>query len=169
MNGCAAVPDLYRHPSPARATLPGVTPPALILVCGSRTLATHPDARARLERVLTPLLVARPCILTGGATGPDTWALDLARSRGLPWAALLPSGVRQTDRGTDRWSPVPVYPLARNAALVRLAASHHETGARVLVVGAVDPASPKHGTDHTLGLARAAGLATRRYVFTAKT
>lgn len=141
-----------------------MTPPALILVCGSRSLTTYPDARARLERVLTPLLVARPCLLTGGAAGPDTWALDLARERGLPWAAFLPSGVRQTHRGADRWSPVPVYPLERNAALVRLAASHHETGARVLVVGAVDPASRSRGTDHTLSLARVAGLAVRRYV-----
>lgn len=139
-------------------------PPALILVCGSRTLTTHPDARARLERVLVPLLTARPCILTGGATGPDSWALDLARDRGLPWAAFLPSGIRLASRGHDRWSPVPVYPLARNAALVRHAASHHEAGASVLVVGAVDPASRSRGTDHTLRHARAAGLATRRCV-----
>lgn len=112
--------------------------------------------------VLATLLDARPFILTGGATGPDSWALDIARERGLRWAAFLPSGVRVTDRGQDRWNPAPVHPLARNVALVDLAASHHRVGATVLVVGFVDPASRSRGTDHTLRHARAAGLATRR-------
>jgi integrase len=136
----------------------------VLLVCGSRTLTRHPDARARLARALAPALDAAPLVLTGGAPGPDTWALDLARARGLSWVALLPSGVRLSAEGAGRWSPVPVYPLARNLALVRLASAHREAGARVLVVGAVDPASPTHGTDHTLAAARGAGLPVRRLV-----
>lgn len=119
--------------------------------------------------MLAPLLDAGPLVLTGGAAGPDSWALAEAKARGLTWVTLLPSGVRETPRGRDRWSPVPVYPLARNLALVRLAGEHRDAGARVLVVGAVDPASLTHGTDHTLSAARAAGLRARRCVFAGKT
>ena len=136
-----------------------------LLVCGSRSLANHPDARPRLLAALSPALSAAPLVLSGGAAGPDGWAVDEARSRGLPWETLLPSGWRVASWGRDRWSPVPVYPLARNLALVRLAVAYREAGARVLVVGAVDPRSATRGTDHTLSAARAEGLPVHRYVF----
>lgn len=58
---------------------------------------------------------------------------------------------------------MPVYPLARNVAMVRVVAEHARSGS-ALVVGFVDPGSRSRGTDHTLRHARAAGLATRRCV-----
>lgn len=109
------------------------------------------------------MLPGDPRILTGGAEGPDQWATAWARRSDLPWSVMRPDGTRLDDGQVSRWSPVPVYPLTRNLAMVRVVAEHAHRGA-ALVVGFVDPASRKHGTDHTLRHARAAGLATRRCV-----
>lgn len=134
----------------------------LVLVCGSRSLLDVPGAEARVCAILATLPGA-PRILTGGAEGPDQWATAWARRRGLPWSVMRPDGVRLDDGQATRWSPVPVYPLDRNVAMIRVVAEHARS-APALVVGFVDPASRSRGTDHTLRHARAAGLATRRCV-----
>ena len=126
---------------------PARCPAAVLLVCGSRSLTGYPDARPRLLAALSPALAPGPLVLSGGATGPDRWAVDEARVRGLPWETLLPSGWRVASWGRDRWSPVPVYPLARNLALVLTAALGREavetgrpvTVAQVAALAGVDP------------------------------
>lgn len=56
-------------------------------------------------------------------------------------------------------------PLIRNAYMVNAVAYLAALGCRVLVLGLVDATSATRGTDHTLRLARAAGLTVERLVW----
>jgi hypothetical protein len=138
----------------------------ILLVCGSRSLATRPDAEARVHAVLTPRInrrVGDGLLVTGDAPGPDCAGWDLER-----WG--LSGQVQFWDDERYRMdsrveSARPWHPLERNECMVAHVEARYANGAAVLVLGFVDPSSPTHGTDHTLGLARRAGIGVRRYVY----
>ena len=145
---------------------------AVLLACGSRQLAYHPGARAycrgRVGRALDLLAVAgttEAIVLHGGAIGPDQWAGEEAHSRGVRAVAYLPSGLRLDTRGKARlWSTVAVHPLDRNRALVAACLAAQTGGWAAWVLGLVAPWPGTGGTDHTLRLARKAGLTVAREV-----
>ena len=146
--------------------------PALILVTGSRALAGHAEARAWLRAELD---ARRPAVVvTGDARGPDRWAVQHVLG-GVPWVYRLDGST--TDGFGDRigaWAgePAPMrgtpahrrWPLVRNAAMVaevaRTVGSYDVT---VLALRCADATT--HGTEHTIGLARRAGLAVVERVF----
>lgn len=143
----------------------------LLLVAGSRSLGEN--ARAYLWAVAelrAALDASRGAwVLTGGAPGPDVWAEALALARGLRVIVYRPDGTRRDSDGPPaRWGEPGTRrdaPLLRNAAMVERAVRAQFQGWTVSVLGLVDPASPTHGTDHTLRLAIDAGLPVQRQVW----
>lgn len=165
-----------------------------LLVSGSRSLPDA--ALDAVHNILRDLVSCEGnlSLIVGDTQGPDTVAQRVAeRARkgsacfgldGKVFASI------PTDGGGwkyDKWSwwqasdprPSPQrWPLARNRAMVealqlmvaedRVLAkiAGEEPRLRVLCVGFVDPQSRTHGTDHTLRLARQAGIWTARYVWT---
>lgn len=133
-----------------------------LLVCGSRSFAGGPHAfwaGLELDELLEHL-GSGDVVLAGGATGPDTWAVERARERGIRTLELRLDGWRYVDGVRERrWLPdgVRAHPLARNDALVAALVAASERGYDVAAVGLVDPASPTRGTGYTLDRARAAG------------
>lgn len=162
---------------------------AVLLVCGSRRLVQIDGAHAKVLAILRPWIESRPDdarIVTGDATGPDTW---------MYWEHALWSGWRGRTRiggwnatrmvsrftlnGTarhevnnapslelvERWVSVDDWrawsrerrPLARNAAMVRWAASQ---GVRCHAIVFVAPNDHRHATAHTLGLCRLSRFAS---------
>lgn len=149
-----------------------------LLVCGSRSLARDTDMLAWVTDTLRAVLSPRPDLLVhGGARGPDEMA-DAEAAR-----VQVPDILTFYPNGTLRWRRVgslPVHatysesqwsyasdpgPLARNRAMVTYLADAARRGFTVRVVGLVDATSATRGTDHTLRLARAAGLTVERLVW----
>lgn len=148
------------------------TRPALVCVTGSRALTGHADARAWLRAELDRLAPA--VVVTGDARGPDAWALEWCAD-----AANMNSMVYALDgmvhhqrhhalfawKAAYRWADVPPsecrdprpWPWLRNEAMLR-AVAESTVDAEVTVVGLRCPDATTRGTEHTLGLARAAGL-----------
>lgn len=160
----------------------------VLLVTGSRSLADLSGTSLGCDDILQPLIEQSNLVVFGDARGPDLWAEQLARisRRVHTWRWQLDG--RVIDCGlvcVRRWYPEDGYkgkqpaPLARNAAMVQAVASlrgsvetlaptgytgpGYET--RIICVGFVDPDSRTHGTDHTLRLARRAGIWCARYVW----
>jgi hypothetical protein len=155
----------------------------LLVVTGSRVLADTPDAEAWARGVLGEVTAALPpvaVLYAGGAAGPDTWAADLARERGLSVIEYRLDGNRWTLSRLSRavrpyapwceWEGVRArpgdrrWPLERNRVMIDHAALLARTAAvnlrhAVRVLALVAPWSRTHGTQHTVRLARAAGLA----------
>lgn len=148
-------------------------PGPLLLVAGSRSLGRDAKAFRWSRDHLKTALFGYPgaVVLTGGAEGPDVWAEDLALLLGHRVVVYRPDGSRRESFAYDadklsRWGTPPSTsgaPLVRNAAMVDRAKRALERGWQVLVLGLVDEASKSRGTDHCLGLARAAGLAIYRF------
>lgn len=137
-----------------------------LLVCGARELAYHPGAYWYVCWRVGRLLDEHPrptVLLQGGALGPDQWAGEEARARGVRAVAYLPSGLRLDTRGAARlWSTTAVHPLDRNRALVSACLAAQAGGWTPWVLGLVASWPGTGGTDHTLRLAHKAGLVTAR-------
>lgn len=158
-----------------------------LLVCGSRSLARDPDATAWAKGEVEARVRAEApdLIMHGAAYGPDQWAGQCANvmadeGRPVPFVhAVYPHGItviwtRGPDgRGlwsgrhpwSDRLLQYDTGPFIRNAYMVNAVAYLAALGCRVLVLGLVDATSATRGTDHTLRLARAAGLTVERLVW----
>lgn len=149
-----------------------------MLVCGSRSLTRDPAGLVWVTDTLRAVLSPRPNLLVhGGARGPDELA-DAEAAR-----VQVPDILTFYPNGTLRWRRVGSLPvhatysesqwsyasdpglLARNRAMVTYLADAARRGFTVRVVGLVDATSATRGTDHTLRLARAAGLTVERLVW----
>ncbi len=150
-----------------------------LLVCGSRSLTRDPAGLAWVTDTLRAVLSPRPDLLVhGGARGPDEMAdAEAARVQVPDILTFYPNGtLRQRRVGS-----LPVHatyaeyhwadadsdpgPLLRNRAMVNYLLTLADVGRAVRVVGLVDATSATRGTDHTLRLARAAGLTVERLVW----
>lgn len=157
----------------------------VLLITGARSLANDPAAEAWARAVIREHLAGVDLLIVGDAPGPDTWAWEIAegivRERrrycvrgdhaGDVRVRYRAVGAADARWATWRWTPqgASTHPLARNAAMVDAAVE--VTQRRHLILGVLalldgrKPAKPKpgearptRGTEHTLGLARAAGL-----------
>lgn len=148
-----------------------------LLVCGSRSLTRDPDRLAWVTDTLRAVLSPRPDLLVhGGARGPDEMAdAEAARVQVPDILTFYPNGtLRQRRVGSPpvcatyseyQWHDGDPGPLARNRAMVMYVFRLAPLGWTVRVVGLVDATSATRGTDHTLRLARAAGLTVERLVW----
>lgn len=144
--------------------------PRALLITGSRRLAADPPAE-RWACDLIAAAVARlapgDVVMTGGAIGPDLWALAEARARGVTRLELRLDGVRYEDETPGRpwydtaqvapWETA-AWPLDRNRALVATAARAKAAGYAVAVLALIDARSETYGTKFTCQVAREAGL-----------
>jgi hypothetical protein len=141
---------------------------ALLLVTGSRTLLHNAPARDWAQGLLRRAAANLPpgsVVLQGGASGPDRWAHLAAKAAGHRVVTFLVGGARvDTHAPARRWGASD-DPLVRNTALVDAAAKARDAGWLVAVMGLVDEVSETRGTDHTLRLAREAGLRVSRYAW----
>jgi len=156
---------------------------SILLVCGSRALTERPEAEAWAREILWQTILALPrvesphaasVVVVGDASGPDAWALDIAGQTACArWCRYALDGYRyKTDGVPMSWSAMPAlpvakaWPLVRNAVMVReVAGLARDFGDVVRVIGLVSPWATTHGTEHTLGLARRAGLPVERWVY----
>lgn len=157
----------------------------VLLVTGARSLATRPGAEAWARGVIAEALAGVDLLIVGDAPGPDAWAAEsvgrclvgeewrgndaechryLTRGRDAGW--IVASGGCE-DSGEEeyvaRWTRIVggTTPLDRNAAMVRMAAEWRDRDADVRVLALLDalkPAGSTRGTEHTVELARRAGL-----------
>lgn len=145
----------------------------ILFVSGSRSLDRTTAARAWAIDILQRAFAWwRPALLVHGGCEdcPDTWADDIAYHDDIPTLVFLrdgtvvPSGEIPkcvTFRAT-RWTseehllshPPRRRPLMRNEEMVRVL-SEEVGDAEVLCMGLGAPWSERHGTEHTVGLARA--------------
>lgn len=153
----------------------------VLLVTGARSLADSRDAERWARALIAEALRDVDLLIVGDADGPDAWAWAEAGcncvecheyiTRG-PRAGMIAEhrgiGVPRIDRP---WSVDHTSPLRRNAAMARDCKRLAAEGATVSVLALLDgrkPAvtqpgekRPTRGTEHTVGLARAAGLSVR--------
>ena len=165
----------------------------VLLVTGSRSFATNIPAHAAFVEILSPLVERIDGLLVGDAWGPDSFAVKLAQQHGKNYVrycldgntiesqALADGTYRVTGqpwwKPNDPRPPAHRWPLVRNRRMVELLSQlkledevisrigRCDPLVRVLCVGFIDPDARTHGTDHTLGLARRAGIWTARYVW----
>lgn len=144
----------------------------ILLVTGSRALdgapqPEHDQTRAVLRAVRETF--APTVIVSGGAIGPDSWAVESAIDAGLDARVYdLDGCVRNAAGKTLRmWTKAPrPTPLDRNAAMVRDVAREARRGATVRVIGLEAGWSATKGTAHTVRLALSAGLAVTHTMIT---
>lgn len=148
-----------------------------LLVCGSRSLTRDPDRLAWVTDTLRAVLSPRPDLLVhGGARGPDEMAdAEAARVQVPDILTFYPNGTLRQRRVDEpplvatyhfsEWHDGDPGPLVRNRAMVMYVSRLAPLGWTVRVVGLVDATSATRGTDHTLRLARAAGLTVERLVW----
>lgn len=159
----------------------------VLLVTGARSLADDPAAEAWARGLIAAALVGTDLLIVGDAPGPDAWALNETtwlmsttlkvrcyRTHGIDAGWITEPAQGQWWR-VARWAePRSMlsarYPLMRNAAMVADCKEMHADSAwhTVSVLALLDgrkPAvvppgekRPTRGTEHTVGLARAAGL-----------
>lgn len=154
----------------------------VLLVTGARSLADDPAAEAWARGILRHALVGVDLLIVGDDPGPDAWAWDLATGvvrakrryhargdhAGKVLARCAPDDPFAATWAEWSWAPpgTSTHPLNRNAAMVLDAAYRPGTPASVLALldgrkpRVVQPGEkrPTRGTEHTVGLARAAGL-----------
>ncbi len=151
----------------------------ILLVTGSRALVGS-EFEADAKAIVSALVGSLPdgaTVVTGDAGGPDEWALEAASStllslrtrmwaldgwiydehkaRAVEWAEHIPAEKRSG----------PTWPLVRNAAMARSVAAKALGGAVARVLALEAEWSTTHGTAHTLGKARAAGLTITHITF----
>jgi hypothetical protein len=145
----------------------------ILLVTGSRVLvATTHEERAKAMLTAFCEAHAPTMIVVGDADGPDEWAATWAATRALDLRIYALDGwVHSASKLRRPWSKEPrapgtfCKPLDRNAVMVRETAEQRAKGAHVEVVGLEALWSTTHGTAHTLGKAKEAGLAITRITF----
>lgn len=146
----------------------------VLLVAGSRSLTSRGAwCQRSVEAILRELVGSADLVVAGDAVGPDRWAMLAAHSRELDLERWTISGYVQRERDSSSWSPLKTNdPLVRNRTMVEHVRDHYlRRGENVLCVGFVDPVPRTadgrrtRGTDHTLRLARQAGIWTARYVW----
>ena len=147
----------------------------VLLVTGARSLADSRDAERWARALIAEALRDVDLLIVGDADGPDAWAWDEARiDRHRYWTRPAHAGsieARFHDGSLQAWwtwGSRNTHPLARNAAMVVDATGYRDAGEEVLGLALLDgrkPAKPKpgekrptRGTEHTVGLARKAGL-----------
>ena len=139
-----------------------------LLVTGSRALADTPQARWWAVRQILAALSELPygsVLVTGDASGPDTWARDLARCAAGLVVVFGRGGWADDGRASWRWTDDPRVPqtpaawrdrlLARDRAMVQWVAGR-EGERRCLAL--VAPWSATYGTLYTARHAKAAGI-----------
>lgn len=149
--------------------------PSLLLVTGSRALArnrggTKKSVAWAYDRCGEAIVGEnRPdLVVAGDAEGPDTIACTVAgtvRPRILWRVFALDGWLYHCDVGLRRWRNVPgpaTWPLSRNMAMVAAVVKARDAGWHVRVLGLVAPWSRTRGSDHTLGVAKRAGLEVTR-------
>ncbi len=149
--------------------------PVTLLLCGSRALDRTPEARTwacdRLREALAEL-PAGSIVVTGDATGPDTWASEAAKAAGLKWLCFFRNGDVIDSDGTHALWSLESRPsttaawrqrlLARDRAMASFVGSREGP---TKALGLVAPWPPRdgaaitHGTEYTLGRCRAEGVA----------
>ena len=157
----------------------------VLLITGARSLATRPGAEAWARGLIAEALVGCDLLIVGDADGPDAWGIEEASGRGIEVTSYACRGdnagwiVNAAARVQSLWSSVAgTHPLRRNAAMVRDAVRMRADGDDVLCLALLDglkvdvpPRNGKpgeratRGTEHTVGLARAAGLTVRQEVW----
>jgi hypothetical protein len=140
----------------------------ILLVTGSRALCDTAEAHRWALRYLVSVVYNAHDgaeVWSGGAPGPDTWALDFADDmdlvRRVYWATgeiathAPGSGRHSTDGGViGRWSDSRrPRPLDRNRAMVADLATYRDSHS-ISVIALTAPWSHTRGTQHTIGLAR---------------
>lgn len=154
----------------------GGTVTRVLLVTGARSLADDRAAEAWARGLIAAALVGVDLLIVGDAPGPDAWAWEIARiDRHRYWTRTAHAGSIEArfDDGSLQawwtWGSRNTHPLARNAAMVADATGYRDRdGDDVRCLALLDgrkPAvtrpgekRPTRGTEHTAGLARAAGL-----------
>lgn len=142
----------------------------VLLVTGSRSLALTRESEAWARAILEPAVRECSRLVTGDASGPDTWASVYAQQLGKTSVLFRVDGtLTEYRRGAScnvltstwaeresltMWGPKRV-PLHRNAAMVASVAARFP-GATCLAL--IDPDSRTRGTMHTVNLAKRAGL-----------
>lgn len=142
----------------------------VLLVTGSRSLALRAGTQRAFCEHHRELIDQADLVVTGDAYGPDQWANWLAPFDYEQWQ--LGGGVRLR-AGVRWWSSLKTNdPLVRNRCMVESVRDNYlRRGENVLCVGFVDPVPRTpgerrtRGTDHTLRLARQAGIWCARYVW----
>jgi hypothetical protein len=152
-----------------------MTPPLILIVSGSRTLATRPGgeawARAQIAEVVATMDPADGILATGDARGPDAWGIEAATEHLMTWRRFCLDGrIEGSDLFVDRWimvtglEPDPRRrPLQRNREMIAAYAGDYAY-TNTVVLGLVDPASRTHGTDLTIAAARKGGMKIDRRV-----
>ena len=159
----------------------------VLLITGPRSLADDPAAEAWARGEIRSALPGVDLVVVGDAReGVDPWAWDEAatperpvrvyRTRGPHAGCIWIAGEREFERWTTVAPPSNAaeywewarWLKSRNAAMVRDIAAMRDAGHDVRVLALLDgrkPAvvkpgedRPTRGTEHTVGLARAAGL-----------
>jgi hypothetical protein len=148
----------------------------VLLVTGSRSLDRTEIPVRHFDEIMLPFFEGMHLLVVGDADGPDHWALSTALSQkrrvecwelngSVYGMGALAHQRRWLTEDVERRYGTKPRPLIRNAEMVLSCATLMRDGHNVVCVGFVDPASKTHGTDHTLGLARRAGIWTARYVW----
>ena len=139
----------------------------VLLVTGSRSLTKQRRAEKAVETVLRRFEWRIDLVVAGDANGPDRWALRHAHSFGCGYERWTLSGFVQCEGESWAWAwGRQNDPLVRNRCMVEHVRDEYlRNYENVLCVGFVDPDSRTHGTDHTLRLARQAGIWSARYVW----
>jgi hypothetical protein len=155
----------------------------VLLITGARTLATRPGAEAWARDHITRSLRHADLLIVGDADGPDAWAWDETTWLMSPTLKVRCYRTHGDDAGwitepeqgkwqrVTRWDAGDTHPLKRNAAMVSNASSKR-IAATVSVLALLDGLKvdapgqrATRGTEHTVGLARAAGLTVREEVW----
>jgi hypothetical protein len=161
----------------------------VLLITGARSLATRPGAEAWARGLIAAALAGCDLLIVGDADGPDAWAWESVTTRGREvygyrYATRGVSAGHVIDsfgtdcgrwttktapQGTRGWTP---WLLSRNAEMVAQAAHCAGSACDVLCLALLDGLKvdapgkrATRGTEHTVGLARAAGLTVREEVW----
>lgn len=164
----------------------------VLLVTGSRSLATIPGAEAWARELIRHALDGVDLLIVGDASGPDAWAVNLALSHGvgiaehvtrgdnagwtvdsagkraLRWTMDVPPRDTPAEHGREAWAR---WLLSRNAAMVRrtTALAPREMRACLALLDGTKRDAPgkraTRGTEHTAGLAERAGITVTREVW----
>ena len=150
----------------------------VLLITGARSLAGDPAAEAWARVRIAEALAGVDLLIVGDAPGPDAWASRIQRdavrrvwcyrTHGPNAGWIDTAHCEEWDRLRLWADGVSRHPLKRNEMMVADAAGIMDAGEDVRCLALLDgrkprkpkpgEARPTRGTEHTLGLARRAGL-----------